>query len=116
MKKGNWYFKQGRASGIIIGKCNGTETEINCVHFDHRYTEDGQVYKLNQILCREKKNAFQKIGQSCFSRQNNFGSFEIDQSGNYTPGLVAIVFDLGVGLVTSITEFAVSIVMLANLL
>lgn len=79
--------------------------------FDHRYTKDGKVCELNQNL-----TGLQKIGQSLFSRRNDFGSFEIDQSGKNTPSFVAIVFDLGVGLVTSITESGVSIILPANLL
>ena len=122
MQKDNWYYKRGRTTGITVGKCNGTETEINRVGGYPRYTKDGETYKLGQSTTRElviigcDDSDSGQVIQSGFSHPGDSGSFVIDQQGfvcgllygEFT-GLCGTRNDLGVGLVTSMTDIQASV-------
>lgn len=118
MEKGERYFKQARTSGITVGECNGTETELN--QMDHvRYDEDGKKHHMKEtsarqlvILSLEREN-----GQPTeFSKPGDSGSFIIDFSGRVCgllygehTGLCNRRYDVGAGLVTCMTDVLASV-------
>lgn len=122
MQKDGWYYKLGRTTGITVGKCNGTEIEINRVGGYPRYTKNGQIHKLGQSTTRElvilgcEDSDSGQVIQSGFAHPGDSGSFVIDQQGfvcgllygEFT-GLCGIRNDLGVGLVTCITDIQASV-------
>lgn len=122
MKKGSWYYKRGRTSGITVGKCNGTEMDINRTDSDHNCTGDAQPYNPDQsstreliILGCERKHAG-PIAQSSFSEPRDSGSLVIDQQGRVCgllygehTGLCGPRHNLGAGLVTSFADVQKSV-------
>lgn len=118
MKKGQLYFKQGRTSGITVGWCNGTETDLNQI--DHvRYDEDGKKHHMKETTARQLiiLSMEQEEGQeTAFAKKGDSGSFIIDDSGMVCgllygehTGMCNQRHDIGAGLVTCMTDVLASV-------
>lgn len=118
MEKGQLYFKQGRTSGITVGQCNGTETELNQI--DHvRYDEDGKKYDTKKTAARQwiiLSMEGEEGQQTEFSKPGDCGSFIIDGSGRVCgllygehTGICNDRYDVGAGLVTCMTDVLASV-------
>ena len=111
MKKGNYYLKRGRSTGLTVGRCNGIEADIQSQGF--RYTEDGKLYELGKHTTREFiVLSFEAIfngdsKQTGFSQPGDSGALVVDVDGQVCgllygehTGLCGNRHDIGAGLVT----------------
>lgn len=122
MVKGHWYYKWGRTSDITIGKCNGTEVEINREGF--RYDDDdGRPIQLTgphstreYVILGVTKDSNGRVTQTAFSEPGDSGSFVINTLGEVCglmygehSGLCGSRMDIGVGLVTCMQDIQSSL-------